>query len=168
MFVPPSSRLPDTLRLTQIRRRGNINSKQPTRGAFISRRKVCICHECTTHSELTIFSLSSYDNKVKLFDTRSSFIPLTEIDVGGGAWRVKWHPCSTRRNDLLVACMHDGFKVISFTLDHDNVHGEILKRFDAHESIAYGADWSFSPSEDDETLIATCSFYDHKLHLWSG
>jgi diphthamide biosynthesis protein 7 len=64
--------------------------------------------------------------------------------------------------------MHDGFKVVSFMLDHDNIHGEVVKRFDAHESLAYGADWSFSPQEDGETLIATCSFYDHKLHLWSG
>jgi len=115
-----------------------------------------------------LLAVGSYDNKVKLFDTRNPFIPVTEIDVGGGAWRVKWHPCFTRKNDLLVACMHDGFKVISFMLDHDNIHGEIVKRFDTHESLAYGADWSFSLQEDGKTLIATCSFYDHKLHLWSG
>lgn len=119
-----------------------------------------------THSHQLIFS--SYDNKVKLFDSRNPFIPLTEIDVGGGAWRVKWHPCSARKNDLLVACMHDGFKVINFLLDHDNVQGEIVKRFDAHESLAYGADWSFSPYENGKTLIATCSFYDHKLQLWDA
>jgi len=103
-----------------------------------------------------------------LFDTRYFSIPLTEIDVGGGAWRVKWHPCSARRTDLLVACMHDGFKIIRFALDHGSAHGEVVKRFDTHKSLAYGADWSFNPREDDKTLIATCSFYDHKLHLWSG
>jgi diphthamide biosynthesis protein 7 len=114
------------------------------------------------------FSHYSYDNTVTLFDARNSYTPLTKIDVGGGAWRVKWHPCSARKNDLLVACMHDGFKVVSFSLDLPNVHGEIVRRFDAHESLAYGADWSFDPQEDPMTLIATCSFYDHKLHLWNG
>jgi diphthamide biosynthesis protein 7 len=63
--------------------------------------------------------------------------------------------------------MHDGFKVVSFE-GNGNAHGEVVKRFDAHESLAYGADWSFGPGEDGRTMIATCSFYDHKLHLWDG
>ncbi len=41
-------------------------------------------------------------------------MPLTEVDVGGGAWRIKWHPSSARKHDLLVASMHDGFKVVRF------------------------------------------------------
>jgi len=81
---------------------------------------------------------------------------------------VKWHPSLSRKNDLLVACMHDGFKVVRFDAD-DTVlaGGETLKRFDTHASLAYGADWSFA-EDGEESLIASCSFYDHSLQLWTG
>jgi diphthine methyl ester acylhydrolase len=116
--------------------------------------------------------LSSYDNTVRLFDTRKPLHPVTQADVGGGAWRVKWHPSPSRKSDLLVACMHDGFKILRFGLEGINLKNscEIIKRYDAHESLAYGVDWSFAigGSQDIDTLIASCSFYDHALHVWSG
>lgn len=118
-----------------------------------------------------MLNCSSYDNTVRLFDKRKPLLPVTQVDVGGGAWRVKWHPSASRKQDLLVACMHDGFKVVRFAepegagLDG----GEVLKRFDSHTSLAYGADWSFDDSgSEGETLIASCSFYDHTLRLWTG
>ncbi|KAJ6575121.1 WD40 repeat-like protein [Mycena capillaripes] len=116
-----------------------------------------------------LFAVGSYDNTVRLFDKRKPLVPVTQVDVGGGAWRVKWHPSASRKNDLLVACMHDGFKVVRFPSD-DSAElggGEIVKRFDSHTSLAYGADWSFA-ERGGETLIATCSFYDHSLYLWTG
>lgn len=63
--------------------------------------------------------------------------------------------------------MHDGFKVVK--AHGEDVEWEIVKRFDEHKSLAYGVDWSFAPLDaDGQTLIASCSFYDHTLHLWSG
>jgi len=124
-----------------------------------------------------VIAVGSYDNKVRLFDTRRPLKALTDVDVGGGAWRVKWHPCAERKHDLLVACMHDGFKVVRFHpkgdgsnegLLTDAVGHEIRKRFDQHESLAYGVDWSFEHHGGDDSLIASCSFYDCMLHLWSG
>ncbi|KAJ7487605.1 WD40-repeat-containing domain protein [Mycena galericulata] len=109
------------------------------------------------------FAVGSYDNTVRLFDKRKPLVPVTQVDVGGGAWRVKWHPSPSRKNELLVASMHDGFKVVRFAFGDDGS----VKRFDSHTSLAYGADWSFSETEG-ETLIASCSFYDHSLHLWTG
>ena len=102
--------------------------------------------------------------------------PLCEADVGGGAWRLKWHPSPKRKNDVLVACMHDGFKVLRFPLlanlsaaESTTDKWSLVKRFDEHESLAYGADWSYEASTDhEETLIATCSFYDHLLCTWRG
>ncbi|KAG1881659.1 WD-40 repeat-containing protein [Suillus tomentosus] len=115
-----------------------------------------------------LIAVGSYDNSVCIFDTRKPLVPLVQGDVGGGAWRVKWHPSPSRKEDLLVASMHDGFKVARA---HNGEHAtwEVVKRFDDHKSLAYGADWSFAPpGVDGETLIGSCSFYDHTLHLWSG
>ncbi|KAF5374769.1 hypothetical protein D9758_000260 [Tetrapyrgos nigripes] len=61
-----------------------------------------------------ILAVGSYDSSVRIFDTRKSFDPLTQIDAGGGVWRVKWHPSASRKHDLLLACMLDGFKVMHF------------------------------------------------------
>ncbi|KAI0639409.1 WD-40 repeat-containing protein [Trametes polyzona] len=125
-----------------------------------------------------ILAVGSYDNTVRIFDTRKPLVPLTQADVGGGAWRVKWHPSEARKNDLLVACMHDGFKVVKFNLASGEPDGdfalaasgqpwEIVRRFDEHSSLAYGVDWSFAQGEGKhETLVASASFYDHTLHLW--
>jgi diphthine methyl ester acylhydrolase len=106
---------------------------------------------------------------------RKSTSPLTQVDVGGGAWRVKWHPSPSRACDILVACMYDGFKVIRPQKDrttgsHDpnwsNVEYEVVQRFDEHKSISYGVDWSHTEVEMNDTLVASCSFYDHILHTW--
>jgi len=80
--------------------------------------------------------------------------------------------------------MDDAFKIVTFDVDgllrdkenESNCCDDwaIEKRFDSHESLAYGVDWSFDSTADEhgvqevETLIASCSFYDRALHLWSG
>jgi len=131
-----------------------------------------------------VLAVGSYDSMVRIFDLRNPYKPMTQINVGGGAWRVKWHPSETRCRDLLVACMHDGFKVLRFSLVSMGIPGgsnraeestdvpgdwEVIKRFDGHESLAYGVDWSHDEQASvAETLVASCSFYDHMLHTWSG
>ena len=103
---------------------------------------------------------------------------MTQPEVGGGAWRVKWHPSPHRTHDLLVAAMHDGFKVVKF---HDmwtkedtppvfSEKWDIIERFDEHKSLAYGVDWSYASGTEERgrTLIASASFYDCALHTWRG
>ena len=64
--------------------------------------------------------------------------------MGGGVWRVKWHPSDASR--LLLGTMHDGFKILTLPVGteqgqlppREEMH--IVRRFDAHESLAYGCD----------------------------
>ncbi|KZT44366.1 WD40 repeat-like protein [Sistotremastrum suecicum HHB10207 ss-3] len=120
------------------------------------------------HSEFYI-AVGSYDSNVRLLDKRKLGRPVSTVEVGGGAWQVKWHPSSTRQHDLLVACMHDGCKVVRFGGFGDQEEPQIVKRFDEHQSMAYGVDWAFSsPRTDEKTEIVSCSFYDHALRVWEG
>jgi diphthine methyl ester acylhydrolase len=128
------------------------------------------------------YSFYRYDGAVRLFDARKPLSELQRVPVGGGAWRVKWHPSlNHRRMDLLVACMHDGYKVVRFdvnaeSLNGSNCDGVVLKHYVIdHGSLGYGVDWSYTDSSDgggddggQETVIVSCSFYDHMLRLWSG
>lgn len=90
--------------------------------------------------------------------------PLAQHAVGGGVWRVKWNPLPSRRDDVLVACMHDGFKVVQVQREGDQpraLETAIVNK--SHASLAYGADW-----ERDGQQIASASFYDHAARLWDA
>ncbi|XP_039753846.1 diphthine methyltransferase isoform X1 [Pararge aegeria] len=101
-------------------------------------------HVDVEHQLLT----GSYDEKVRLWDARNLKRCITEADVNGGVWRLKWHPYNP--SVVLAACMYGGFRLLR--VDGDV---EVICEFLEHESIAYGADWKF-----DESVVATCSFYD--------
>jgi diphthamide biosynthesis protein 7 len=123
--------------------------------------------------------MSSYDESLRIFDARSPLKPLRTIALGGGIWRARFHPDPARGNEMLVACMHDGFKVVKLDSDlssgmvgvkgtDDDTGCEIVTRFDEHGSLAYGADWSRLPLVEGQSLVSTCSFYDHTMHVWRG
>jgi diphthamide biosynthesis protein 7 len=75
--------------------------------------------------------------------------------------------------------MYNGLAIIQANDGFGAVH--VAEDYGAHRSIAYGADWfrigyaadgaathGEHPHEADEpTLIASCSFYDRLLHIWS-
>jgi diphthamide biosynthesis protein 7 len=103
----------------------------------------------------------SYDETVYFWDTRSMRAPVSTFQTpGGGIWRLKWHP--TREDRLLSASMHAGAFVLDVPQDAQQV--QLSTSFLDHTSMAYGADWSFA----DPDLVASCSFYDHIMHLWKA
>jgi len=143
-----------------------------------------------------ILATGSYDGKARLWDVRRPRAPLAELDVGGGAWRLQWRPPPARRGGdgggggdlLLAACMYNGFSVLraAFGSDGgDDQRFEVVERYEAHESLAYGCDWwrgagggggregggigsnGGDARKGDDDVVASISFYDRRLHLWS-
>ncbi|KAJ2498312.1 hypothetical protein GGH96_004403 [Coemansia sp. RSA 1972] len=115
---------------------------------FNSRRhQAGVCSiQSNFHREHTL-ATGSYDEHVFVWDTRNMRVPVQEYNVGGGAWRLKWHPKDAAL--LLVGAMYNGFHVLNVG---ENV--ACLASFMDHTSIAYGADWcqaQMSGSKDIET-----------------
>jgi diphthamide biosynthesis protein 7 len=132
-------------------------------------------------SQAHLLATGSYDEAVRLFDTRAMRQPFAEHNTFGGVWRVRWHP---RAPSLLVtASMRNGFHVLKAhigmegdmkawgALDSVASDGSILGlaqhlHASEEESLAYGCDWSRLDCGTGR-LAASCSFYDRRLTLWT-
>ena len=104
----------------------------------------------------------SYDERLLLWDKRLMKSPTKECGLGGGVWKLKWQ--SSDSFNLLAATMHNGFHVVSFH-GAEGLEVEVVASYRQHSSLAYGCDWSRLNSTTNQ-LIASCSFYDHSLHVW--
>ena len=81
--------------------------------------------------------------------------PKLKTNLEGGIWRIRRHPF---RPDILgLACMHNGFMII------DAKTHKKLTHYTEHDSLAYGLDFQWN----EELTLASCSFYDHLLTVWS-
>lgn len=134
-----------------------------------------------------LLACGSYDETICLLDTRylvSSKPPSRSQELGGGIWRIKWHPYKDER--LLVAAMHGGCRVVGVDnwenvvdndCDHENDEEDaqfsfhVTKEFCQHESMAYGADWLVCKHPTRNGFFeaaASCSFYDRAVFLWDS
>ncbi|ADV19763.1 WD40 repeat domain 85 [Cryptococcus gattii E566] len=151
--------------------------REPSRPTFVNKNFEAGVTTITPSPHTpNLLAVGSYDENLRFFDARSATKPLLTIPMGGGIWRTRFHPSAERAGDLLVACMHAGFKIVHISqgmtggdweTDY-NMNGSVVKTFEEHSSLAYGADWSRLPMEEGESLVGTCSFYDHTMHLWRG
>lgn len=146
--------------------------RAPVAPAFINRS-----HEagvCTVHSHPTrehVLATGSYDEKLRIWDTRAMRRqPLHEENLGGGVWRLKWHPSADLPSHLLAACMHNGFHVVKVGLTEAlggqsaEAGAKVVASYHDHESLAYGSDWCYD--DMNRGLVVSCSFYDNALHMW--
>lgn len=128
--------------------------------------KMGICCITKSPSDSHTLLTGSYDEYLRIWDVRSTSKPINEasIGLGGGVWRIKHHP--TVPGVVLTACMHNGFAIVRF--EGDQV--QVMETYDKHGSLAYGADWQRGgPSAvgKKKLVIATCSFYDRLLRVWT-
>lgn len=111
------------------------------------------------------------DEKVRLFDLRRVQEPvLTTQPLGGGIWRMKWHPIS--RDRMLVAAMHGGCRVVDFAIERlpqypseEDSDYTVTTTFTEHQSMAYGVDWLVHEESRFEAAMS-CSFYDRAVFIW--
>ena len=121
----------------------------------------CIVYICTC---------SSYDEIMYVWDIRNLTSPLKEGNLGGGIWRIKW--CPLNPDLAAAACMHNHFQVIRGNL-RTGEPLKVLSSYCEHKSLAYGVDWcqvkpaAVGEHKDSPLTLASCSFYDHSLHIWN-
>lgn len=105
----------------------------------------------------------SYDEYLRIFDTRSWRQPVAELQLFGGIWRIKSSKCD--RNLLLCACMYKNFSLCRINSDLNELN--LVAEYTQHESICYGADWAPNKLINGGQVMITCSFYDKKLCISS-
>uniref|UniRef100_A0A182QVW6 methylated diphthine methylhydrolase n=1 Tax=Anopheles farauti TaxID=69004 RepID=A0A182QVW6_9DIPT len=103
----------------------------------------------------------SYDENIRLFDERQLKGSISELALQGGVWRLRSNPLE-EPDRILCACMYHNFSVVQLLPDDTF---ELVGEYGEHESICYGCDWQHvgSSLHRSKRVIATCSFYDHKL-----
>ncbi|PWA03203.1 hypothetical protein BB558_000635 [Smittium angustum] len=134
-------------------------------GTFVSKyHEMGVCSIQSNPLKENIVASGSYDEKVCVWDTRQFKKPISETNVGGGIWRLKWNPSNPEY--LLAAAIFNGV----FVLKHDGSDklGHV-SHFKEHGSLAYGADWSYYyRPRADKWLVSSCSFYDKACHFWNA
>jgi hypothetical protein len=129
------------------------------------------------------------DENVSLMDTRymgRAQRPLWKSGkLGGGIWRIKWHPYTANR--MLVGAMHAGCCVLDFHgtgLDpteaspmsaprdassydkegeEENWAVKCTKKFAEHDSMVYGSDWLVCPHPTQNGYFEAAARYAEKV-----
>ena len=104
---------------------------------------------------------------------------MAEHSLGGGTWRLKWHP-DPSTSLLLAGCMDAGSHILNLehltssnndkktekSRDGKGKSGILTTSYLHHKSLAYGCDWGQHPALYNQ--IVSCSFYDKSLRMWNA
>ncbi|KAJ8753489.1 hypothetical protein K2173_022730 [Erythroxylum novogranatense] len=128
--------------------------------------KMGVCCIAKTPIDAHTILTGSYDEYLRVWDIRSISKPVNETSIclGGGVWRIKYHPYEP--GFVLAACMHNGFAIVRIKQQEC----ELVESYTKHGSLAYGADWQraklLNGDKQKGPVVATCSFYDRLLRIW--
>jgi len=127
-----------------------------------------------------VVATGSYDECLRIWDERyMSKGPVSELPgLGGGIWRLKWHPLEAESSLLAAACMLGGVHVIDALGISKGGASQPRKivNYTEHKSLVYAAEWiktseGLTTNCESKTLtthcIASCSFYEKQFHTWS-
>ncbi|WIA20513.1 hypothetical protein OEZ85_004910 [Tetradesmus obliquus] len=94
----------------------DADESAPEQAPIFSNRKSHSAGVCCISSHPRrqhVLVTGSYDEAVRLWDTRNMQRPVEtcQVSTGGGVWRLKWHPTNDRL--LLAACMYNGFALVA-------------------------------------------------------
>ncbi|GAB1600995.1 diphthine methyltransferase-like, partial [Argonauta hians] len=136
---------------------------------FISKlHSMGVCSIQSNPKKPHILATGSYDEQLLLWDTRSMKVPLKCASLGGGIWRIKWHPASGQY--IATATMYNGFHIVDCRLDIADEEMSIMQHHFHEDALAYGIDWfqgeRVKPDAGDSEILASCSFYDSEVQLW--
>jgi len=133
-----------------------------------------VCHVALCPDDAHSLSTGSYDDLARWWDSRAlGRGPVQELDLGGGVWRVRYHP--TRAGFALAACMYNGCALLAKSANSGE--WEVRDRYLGHASITYGCEWFHTDGQATNPgggtqgqnslgLAASVSFYDRQLHVW--
>ena len=124
----------------------------------------------------------SYDEHLRILRQQEGRLTWEVVLVqllGGGIWRLKTLCGSTSIHEtiragwsrtILASCMHAGPRIVQIQLSEQYTwSAKLLAIFAEHKSMNYASDISknHDPARSEKTTIASSSFYDKKLCLWS-
>lgn len=162
----------------------NLYSPAPAFELQWSNRKV---HQAgvTTFRPLTntkngmVVATGSYDDHLRILEISKSTgraEVLTELNLGGGVWRIVVLPKTSVEQDrnvwrLLISCMYNGAMVVRVACDVDLTTWQdivVEKHLQEHQSMCYAAEVmaDSGASGSGQCAIVSCSFYDRRLCLW--
>jgi len=122
----------------------------------------------SSESHDRILFSGSYDENLRILDTRNMISPLQELQLNGGVWNVEQHSLGIGRKYLIAACMYGGWSLLSYNVSSSPVSLEVSLCYDEQgPGLTYGVTAIVDKANDDSQplIVASSTFNDHGLSI---